>query len=571
MKNRNDLLSILARIDGKGYKAYIELKGMYDLGWFTLFIDHVQGDPFAAPSRIRVRVPQKIAGFPSSLYATKVTRVALEDFLTRRVAQSIKKLARGNRGTGKSGLLAVDTPGQEVLERSSMVVNNDWVEVRLFLGLPAHGRRILAREAREMLLEELPKVAEAALMYKHNPKEELAEHINTVEDAQWIRDQLSERGLVAFVAEGSILPRRSGISDEPLPRSRAIPFQVPPTLQVTLDTPNHGPIAGMGIPRGITLIVGGGYHGKSTLLRALERGVYNHVPGDGREFVVTVPDAVKIRAEDGRRVEKVDISPFINNLPLGQDTVHFSTEEASGSTSQAANIIEAIEIGTSLLLIDEDTSATNFMIRDVRMQQLVAKDKEPITPFIDKVRQLYTQLGISSIIVIGGAGDYFDVADTVIMMAEYVPYNVTSKAKEIAEAYPTNRRLEGGTEFGEIKHRVPLPDSFNPRKGHKTKIGARDIDELRFGTSEIELFAVEQLVDKSQTRAIGDAIYYAAKKYCDGKRSLKQIIDLLYRDLETHGLDLVSPNPREPAGDYAWPRKYELAAAINRLRTLKVR
>jgi predicted ABC-class ATPase len=324
----------------------------------------------------------------------------------------------------------------------------------------------------------------------------------------------------------------------------------------------------MGIPAGVTLIVGGGYHGKSTLLRAVERGVYNHIPGDGREWVITIPEAVKIRAEDGRRIEKVDISPFIQNLPFGIDTTSFSTEEASGSTSQAANIIEALEMGARLLLIDEDTSATNFMVRDVRMQQLVHKEKEPITPFLDKVRQLYEELGVSSLLVVGGSGDYLDVADTVIMMDEYRPREVTAQAKEICRQYPTMRRPEGGGSFGTIRNRVPLPESFQPLRGGKTKVEAKGLHTIVFGRENILLQHVEQLVDPSQTRAIAAAILYVARKYA-GKLTLREAIEQVIRDIDRHGLDILSLRPY-PAGDYARFRPLELAAAINRLRTLKV-
>lgn len=238
----------------------------------------------------------------------------------------------------------------------------------------------------------------------------------------------------------------------------------PASLSITIQTPNSGTVSGMGIPKGVTLIVGGGYHGKSTLLRALEIGVYNHVPGDGRERVVSNPSAVKIGAEDGRRIEKVNISPFINNLSFGKNTQAFSSENASGSTLQAANIIESLEIGASVILIDEDTSATNFMIRDHRMQELVSKEKEPITPFIDKVRHLYTDCGVSTILAIGGAGDYFDVADYVICMVEYTPRDVTGDAKRITDKFVSERISEGGTSFGRILERIPLVDNFNPKK-----------------------------------------------------------------------------------------------------------
>lgn len=569
MKNKEQLLRLLNSLDGKGYKAYKELCGVYRLDYFTLYCDHIQGDPFASPSRIRVRVEQSKANWPAELWANKIRRVALEDFLARRVARAIATLGPRRRGTGKSGLISIDSGGQEILQRTAVLVTPDYIEARLSIGLPARGRTILGREATELLLGDLPRIMEAGLLC-HGPEDIRAagEHVAVAEDQEALREQLSPAGLVAFIGNGSLLPRRSGISQLPLPASKAIPFRSPPSLEVELKAPNAGRIRGMGIPKGITLIVGGGFHGKSTLLRAIERGVYNHIPGDGRERVVTVADAVKIRAEDGRRVEKVDISPFINNLPYGQDTTSFSTEEASGSTSQAANIMEALEIGTSLLLIDEDTSATNFMIRDHRMQELVAKEKEPITPFIDRVQQL-KDMGVSTIIVVGGSGDYFDVADTVIMMDAYIPQDVTARAKEIAASFTTNRRREGGP-FGSVRERIPFKESFNPSRRGKTKIRAHGVDEITFGYEDIDLKYVEQLVDPSQTRAIGDIIRYLAERYCDNRRTLRQLIGLVLEDIERKGLDIISPFYGQHPGDYARPRAQEIAAAINRLRTLKV-
>jgi predicted ABC-class ATPase len=346
-----------------------------------------------------------------------------------------------------------------------------------------------------------------------------------------------------------------------------VPFKSPQSLQVRVELPNGGAVTGMGIPRGVTLVVGGGYHGKSTLLRALELGIYNHIPGDGRELVVSNPYTIKIRAEDGRRIEKADISPFIANLPFGQDTRKFSSHDASGSTSQAANIIESLELGAQVLLIDEDTSATNFMIRDHRMQELVAKDKEPITPFIDKVGQLYSEYGVSTILVIGGSGDYFDVTDLVICMKDYEPYQVTEQARAIAEKYRAERRPEGGPHFGTISERIPLAHSFDASKGRReVKISPKGLQSIAFGTHTIDLGAVEQLTDPSQTRAIGDAIYYATR-YMDGKRTLREIVEAVLADIKTKGLDALSPRP---VGDYAQFRGLELGAAINRLRTLAV-
>ncbi len=563
-----ELEALLFKLDGKGYKAYKGIEGVYRAPGFTLFVDHVQGDPFAPPSRVRVRVAQREAGFPLDTFSTRSRRVALADFLTRQFATAADRLER-RMGTGHSGLIGIDRPGQEILERTSVVITEEYLEVRFVVGLPARGRRILGQEAAELLCRRVPQVVKESLFYPRLDRERLYLHILTAEDADWLREQLPRRGLVAFVADGSVLPRRSGVDDRPLPPERAIPFRSPESLRVEFHLPNRGLVKGMGIPEGVTLIVGGGYHGKSTLLNAIQFGVYNHIPGDGREFVVTIPSAVKIRAEDGRRIEKVDISPFISNLPFGQDTTRFCTENASGSTSQAANIIEALEAGAKLLLLDEDTSATNFMIRDYRMQELIAKAKEPITPFIDKVRQLYTDYGVSTILVMGGSGDYFDVADTVIAMIDYVPHDVTAEAHAIAEKYKTKRKKEGGERFGEIKPRVPLAWSLDPSKGkYEVKITAKGTRAIVFGRHEIDLSAVEQLVHPGQLHAIGQALYYARERYMDGRRTVAEILDLVMRDIEREGLDVLD---HRLMGHYVIFRPQELAAALNRLRTLKVK
>jgi predicted ABC-class ATPase len=571
MRTLHDLGQHLRRIDGHGYKAYKDLVGSYDGGLFTLFIDYVQGDPFAAPSRVRVRVAQEQAGFPPHLFASRPGRIALEDFLARQVAAAILRRARGVRGSGRSGQIEIDVGGQEVLERTAVQVNASFVEALLSVGLPAAGRSVLGQQAAIMFEEELPRIVEEGLLYSQLEAAAVQRHVEVVEDQEALREQLAEHHLVAFLGDGSILPRESGVSDRPLCRGRVVPLVAPAARRVELSTRHRGKIAGLGIPEGVTLIVGGGYHGKSTLLRALERGVYPHIPGDGREWVVTRSDAVKIRAEDGRRIEHVNISPFINNLPFGVSTTDFSTDDASGSTSQAANIIEAVEAGAKVLLLDEDTSATNFMIRDARMQALVSKSKEPITPFIDKVRSLYTDYGVSTVLVMGGSGDYFEVADTVLLMEEYIPHEVTARAKEIAGNFPTCRRREGGEAFGSWTPRRPQRWSIDASRGRReVKISVKDRHTIVLGRTTIDLHSVEQLVDPSQTRAIGDAIWYAATHYMDGRRTLAEILDALERDLDRQGLAILDPFRRSSPPDYARPRRFEIAAALNRLRTLKV-
>lgn len=570
MKDESDLQNLLDEIDGTGYGAYKKLKGEYDLDDYHLVVEYVQGDPYASPSRFRFDVSQNVAGFPEELFSGEPRRRALEDFLVRQLGRNIEKIAKGNRGSGKSGMIQVVDYGQAAVERTAAYVNVRKLEVRIAVGLPAKGRTPMSKkQAREMIFEELDEVVRQSLFWENLPQDEVREHVETIEDAAWIRSQLSERGLVAFVANGSRLPRKSGVRDAPMEED-VVPFSSPDSLEVEFDRPNNGPIRGMGIPEGITLIVGGGYHGKSTLLNAISHGVYDHVPGDGREYVVTVPDAVMNRAEDGRFVEHVDISPFIDNVPSGIDTSTFSTPDASGSTSQAANIMESLEVGAGLLLIDEDISATNFMIRDERMQRLVAKEKEPITPLIDNIKQLHQEHDVSIILVMGGSGDYFDVADTVIMMDGYEPVDVTKEAREISDEVDRKRKWEGAETFGPVKHRVPDPESINPRKGGsgKVKIKTHDRDTIQFGYDDIDLGSVHQITEKPQVRAIGDIVFYLAKEYFDGEdETISQSLDHLETELRESNLAEVTPyHP----GNYAMPRRYEIAAALNRLRSLNV-
>jgi predicted ABC-class ATPase len=567
MPDRENLRSTLLQLDGRGYKAYKDIKGSYNFPDFTLIIDRVQGDPFASPSQVRVQLPQSVAGFPRNLYQNRSREIALRDYLTRQFDQVAREIS-SRRGTGNSGLIAIAPVGQSVLDRTSAFITDKFVEVRFVVGLPARGRQIAGRQAAAMLCDDISQIVDQTIKYYQLDGAVIKHHVETVEDADWLRQNLGERGLVAFIPDGAILPRRSGVDEHPL-LNDAVAFQSPESLQVEFTCPNRGLITGMGIPVGVTLIVGGGYHGKSTLLRAIELGVYDHIPDDGRELVVTHPAAVKIRAEDGRSIASVDISPFINQLPQGRSTRQFSTTNASGSTSQAANIMEALESGAQLLLVDEDTAATNFMIRDRRMQQLIAKDKEPITPFIDKVRQLYTDYGVSTILVMGGSGDYFDVADTVIAMENFQPQDVTEKAKAIAQQHTTERTPEGGEQFGQITPRIPLAESIDPSRGQRdVKLKVRDVDGVVFGTEEIDLSAVEQIVERGQLRAIASAIVYAKEQYINERRTLPEILNCVMADIELQGLDIVS---NLPEGDLVLFRRFELAAALNRLRTLKVR
>ena len=556
------LKGILFRIDGRGYGAYKEIKGVYRFPGFTLVIDRVQADPFAPPSRIRVRVSASEAGLPASSFARASRRIGLENYLADRLQRLAHRFAQ-RRGSGKSGLIVVHGPGQELMPRTAVSVDEEGnVEARFFVGLPAAGRRVLAREAWELLGKQVPQLVSEALIYRNLDQKELWAFVETYEDADFLRAQLADLKLVAFVAEGAILPRASGV--DPRPAKEAVPFVPPPELAVEVELPNRGRVRGMGIPEGVTLIVGGGFHGKSTLLRALELGVYNHRPGDGRELVVSRYETVKIRAEDGRAVSGVDISPFINHLPFGKPTTSFETPCASGSTSQAANIVEALEVGARVLLLDEDTSATNFMIRDARMQALIAKEKEPITPFLDRVRELYERFGVSTVLVIGGSGDYLEVADTVIAMDHFRPFAVTPRAREIVRTLPSRRRPESFGPFEKIPARRVLSDGL-PLKGLKLKV--LGLEALILNRERIDLSSLDQLVCQDQVRALGLALLKVRERLYEG-RSLHEAVGEVEAEIRRQGLLWLSEEPR---GDLAFVRRFEIAAALNRLRTLKAR
>lgn len=556
------LQQTLDRIDRKGYGAYKDLRGSFELEGLTLYIDRVQRDPFAPPSLVRLRTHGN--RFDPALFESPVRRVAFEDFLTRSAERAIQEVARGNRGSGGSGRVEIQRPSQVVLPRASMVVEPDHVEARVAVGLPARGRTVDARAARTMLLEELPEIARRSLTPNGLDETAARLHVEAVEDAHHLRRLLPSLGLVAFVADGAVLPRESGASDRPL-REGVVPFESPEEFRVGVGLPNRGEVSGMGIPEGVTLIAGGGFHGKSTLLSALAWGVYDHVPGDGRELVVARGDAVKIRAEDGRGVAGVDISAAIGELPGGRPTNAFSTTNASGSTSQAANIVEALEVGTSLLLVDEDTSATNFMVRDERMRELVRK--EPISPFIELVRPLHRSLGVSTIVVVGGVGDYLDVADRVILLEDYRAHDATARAREIRERVPGHGPSE--TKITLPRPRRPLPSSIDLRRGGRSQETARGrgLHAIELGRERVDLSYLEQLAEAGQTEAVARII----GEFAGGgeSRALREIVDAALARIREEGLDVLGRRGGHP-GELSLPRAQEVAAALNRVRGLAV-
>lgn len=567
MQSAEELKQLLDRIDHRGYPAYKDTKGKYQFQGYVFSIDHVQGDPFASPSKVSVQVKGSTAGFPEELYKGRHQRAALQDEMTRQFYHAIQKYAFRAKGSGKSGLISVSKCGQEVLERTACEINpkNGDVKLRFEVGFPANGRTINARELEKMVFGFLPECVEQSLFYKNCDKKRVRSIIDLAEDQQYIRDELEKNDLIAFVANGAILPRESGVSDKPM--KGAVRFQSPKEMEVTMKLPHKGEVSGMGIRRGITLIVGGGYHGKSTLLKALELGVYNHIKGDGREYVITKDDAMKIRAEDGRSIKKTDISMFINDLPNGKDTRGFYTEDASGSTSQAANVIESMEAGASVMLIDEDTSATNFMIRDELMQRVIHRDMEPITPFIDRILELYQVYGISTVIVAGSSGAYFHIADTIIQMDRYEPKEITKLAKETAKDFPAMSGMENPAEKPVFIRCPRQGRGFKPNDRIKMKTMGKEMVQLN--RENIDLRYVEQLADTEQVSALGYCVRYAEKHLFQGKDSIQNVVDKLEEKICREGLSSLCESNASVA-NLAMPRRQEIFACLNRYRGLNL-
>ncbi|WP_327393066.1 MULTISPECIES: ABC-ATPase domain-containing protein [unclassified Streptomyces] len=556
---RTGLAAELRSLEGAQYGRYKSLVGRWELpGGETLELVRGQADPYAPPARVAVHVPGQLAALPGELWRTPTRRRALASYLVREAARAL----------GGEKALRVDAGGQEVLERSSCTVSgaDGSVTLRLGAALPGRGRRIDGREAERLLCQVLPRAAERALRYGSLDTEDVRRFVETVEDSVALRDALDGLGLVGFVAEGAVLPRRSGVDDRPASGEGVVPFVSPAELRVTVELPHAGAVSGMGVPEGVSLVVGGGFHGKSTLLRALETGIWDHVPGDGRELVVSRAETVKLRAEDGRRVERVDVHAFVDHLPDGSDTSDFSTQNASGSTSQAASLCEAVEAGARVLLIDEDTAATNLMIRDARMQTLVAKEREPLTPLVDSIRSLHRDHGVSTVLVMGGSGDYLEVADRVVMMDAYRPSDVTVRAHEIASV-PTGRHAEAES-FPGVVARVPDPASLDAEVRGRPRIRARGEDVLSFGDHEVDLRAVEQIADPRQVTGIGLALELMVRRgLLDGRRTLSEALDLLDEAL-ADGPTAALLTIRDE--DFAAPRRFETAAAVNRVRGLRM-
>ena len=543
MKQSADLKRLLTSIDHKSYPAYKDVRGAYDFNTYILSIDHVQGDPFASPSKVSIQVRHAKAGFPAELFDTPWKKTALEDYLLRCFSREIGRLSFKAKGSGKSGLIATSRPGQEVLSRTACEIGRNEITARFEVGFPAFGRTINSGELIRIFFDFLPGCVENVFFYRRQNTAEIKKRITLADDQQFIRNELKRLDLVSFVADGSILPRETGVSDRPMKGSVA--FHSPDSLRITLNLPGHGPISGMAIHRGITLIVGGGYHGKSTLLKALESGVYNHIPGDGREYVITDETAVKLRAEDGRSINHVDISLFIRDLPNKKDTTCFSTADASGSTSQAAAVIESIEAGTRAFLIDEDTSATNFMLRDDLMQRIVSRDKEPITPFIER-GAMALNFGDSRA---EAGGESQEEGENSGRSGRF-----GNRGGSASDAGRFERGRGGRREADR-----------NSDRNTRIKVRVHDKHSFQVAKEPVDLRFVEQLADSEQTAALAQMVRYCLEKGLLERCTVQETVATLLKAYEAGGLSVFSDASYAAMG-LAMPRVQEIYACLNRFR-----
>lgn len=513
---------------------------------------------------------ESLTGAAEHLTASSTRAVALRDYLAR----TLRELLKGQA-------ISIAPAGQEILERSSVNLHETWqddfstpafnapgpyLELRLRWSLPAFGREIAGRQAARNLNLDLARAIAALDLRESELGAAAWKHCQVAEDHAALQKILVERGWVAFLADGANLARRSGVSQ--LPLEGGVPLTAPETLAQTVQLPHAGAVRGTAIPAGVTVIAGGGYHGKSTLLNAIARGIYPHIPGDGRELVATVPEAMAVRAADGRAVTGVDLRPFISHLPgRDADPAQFTTANASGSTSQAASIMESLELwgqpAQAALLLDEDTCATNLLIRDQRMRALVSSEREPITPLVDRIRALHRERGISTLIVMGGSGDYLDVADQVLIMDSYRLVDATAQARQVCASQP---RVDTSLpDFPLPARRLPQRPEAKRRGPSRTR--ALGTQRLVLDRHEVDVADVSGLVDEGQALAVAWALRALLERHFDGRTSLSQALAQVAKRLDDVGLDALGE--AHPTF-LVRPRLVDVGAAVNRLRSLQV-
>ena len=551
-------------LNGKNYGLYKSLANQpWDFGDFSLEFIHVQGDPYAPPSRVVIKAGLAMLGYASEWGGSFERRLALSDFLLRRLSRLVQE-----RYPGKDADIVFDVAGPEMLVRNSLWIDNGELRACLQVRLPGDGRKIQAESAAEILTMVLPDLVSAGLYCNKSDESALQEHYRVLAERKEILAQLESSGLCAFVPDGAILPRASGLSEMPL--ENAVPFVAPQEMAVTLNVCGRE-IRGMGIPKGITVITGGAFHGKSTLLQALTRAVYPHVPGDGREGIVIDESTLRVGVEDGRSVRGTDLSLFVRDLPGGVSTKDFNTLSASGSTSEAANLLEAMEAGARTFLIDEDSSAVNFLIRDVRVRKLLGDDREPLIPLTDRIREISAN-GFSFVLVAGACGDYLDLADNIVVMANYKAECAKTgdlAARNAAEPSGTAISMPSNRPF--TAYMQPLQKSVRPtsqvERQVKVKLAGDTLLQIGFLVSDTS--RLNTLVDKQQRFGAGFLLLNLlqnAASNAESDDSISATIQKLYEKIQNVGFRNL---PQGMSREMSLPRVVDIACVAFRLRHAK--
>jgi predicted ABC-class ATPase len=562
MIDKKEFIEIIEGIDGRSREEFAKLVGDFDFSRYVVKIGRLRPDGRSFP--LSVRVPQIIAGFPEEIFETPIRRMALEDYLIRNLATAIEEISSFDEEGVAYRNIEIATPGQKILPRTSMLVSDEYIETHLAVRLPLRDELIDGEKLEDIFFEELQELVVSTLIYCNLDYDELSSFLDIMEDAGRIRQLLASQGLISFVGEGSLLKREPFTDDVDLFQA---PLMIDEKLKTSIDVPNAGTVSGLGIKDGITLIIGDEYSGRCDLIAAISAGIYNHVPGDGREFVASMPDTVYISEEPGRSVQKVDISPFV--ISEDEGFAEFSSDAADGFESEAAALVENIEVGARILLFDESTSSPAFLAGDERIGGLISGGDPRTVPLAARARQLTEEIG-AALVVAGNRNisAFIPVADTILLIEDYTVSDITEQAKALGIAeIKVEESTRGFQELADRKRWV-VPSSIDPSLGKEdAHIVAYEKQLLEFGRNLIDLSVIEQLADSDQTRTIGQVLYYLKLRYLGESNSLNSLLDYVDRDLSTEGLACLSPEFRS---DLARPRRYEIAAALNRLPSFRV-
>ena len=292
------------------------------------------------------------------------------------------------------------------------------------------------------------------------------------------------------------------------------------------------------------------------------------MPGDGREGIVVDETALRVGVEDGRSVRGTDLSMFVRDLPGGISTKDFNTLSASGSTSEAANLLEAMEAGARTFFIDEDSSAVNFLIRDMRVRKLLGDEREPLIPLTDRIREL-ASAGMNFILVAGACGDYLDIADNIIIMANYraecarfneaaaalVPAGMPVKRPFVAYMQPLQKFVRPASAV-ERQVKVKLAGDTLLQIGFLVADTSRLVTlvdkQQRFGAGFMLLNMLQNAASNAEGDSPADSVAGAAQKLCD------TICNVGFRNL-----------PQGMSREMSLPRAVDIACVAFRLTAAK--